>query len=67
VTRGGVLEIPTVREIINRLEREGFVRVRQRGSHRRYEKGDRKVTVAGGMKDRPKPKTYQSIKKQADW
>jgi len=61
------LESPTVGEVISRLEREGFVKVRQKGSHRRYASGSRKVTVAGKMSDHLDPKTYQSIRQQAGW
>jgi predicted RNA binding protein YcfA (HicA-like mRNA interferase family) len=61
------LESPTVREVISRLEREGFVKVRQNGSHRRYVKGPRKVTVAGKPSEHLDPKTYRGIQRQAGW
>ena len=61
------MEPPTVREIIRRLEREGFVCTRVVGDHRRYVKGSQRVTVAGKFSDHPKPKTWASIKSQAGW
>lgn len=37
----------TARQIVNALERDGFILRRQRGSHRRYQHPDgRKVTVS---------------------
>lgn len=38
------MQPPTVREVIRRLEGEGFINVRTRGDHRRYAKGNLKVT-----------------------
>lgn len=61
------MQPPTVREVISRLESEGFRLVRQKGSHRRYVKGNRKVTVAGDLNDNLHPKTWASIKNQAGW
>jgi len=61
------LDTPTVREIIIRLEHEGFALVRQNGSHTRYRKGARRVTVSGKMGEHPLPKTYKSICEQAGW
>jgi predicted RNA binding protein YcfA (HicA-like mRNA interferase family) len=58
---------PTVREVIARLEREGFVKVRQKGSHQRYVKGTRKVTVAGKPRETLDPKTWRRIREQAGW
>lgn len=61
------MQPPTVREVISRLENEGFRLERQKGSHRRYVKGNRKVTVAGNLNDNLHPKTWASIKNQAGW
>ncbi|MDR1184008.1 MAG: type II toxin-antitoxin system HicA family toxin [Coriobacteriales bacterium] len=61
------METPTVREVIIRLEHEGFIKVRQKGSHRRYVKGSKKVTVAGNPREHLDPKTYRSIERQAGW
>lgn len=61
------MQPPTVREIISRLEKEGFRLVRQKGSHRRYVKGGRKVTVAGKLSEHPTPETWKRIKEQAGW
>jgi predicted RNA binding protein YcfA (HicA-like mRNA interferase family) len=59
-----------VREILERLEREGWMIVRQKGSHRQFKHPGRpgmRVTIAGnpGM-DLPKG-TLNSIYKQAGW
>ncbi|MBQ9041447.1 MAG: type II toxin-antitoxin system HicA family toxin [Eggerthellaceae bacterium] len=43
------------------------MKVRQEGSHRRYVKGGRKVTVAGKESDHLDWKTWESIKRQAGW
>ena len=61
------MEPPTVREVIRRLEQEGFVLVRVRGDHRRYVKGDRRVTVAGKPSEHLKRRTWKSIQEQAGW
>ncbi len=61
------MQPPTVREVISRLESEGFRFERQKGSHRRYVKGSQKVTVAGNLNDNLHPKTWASIKNQAGW
>ena len=61
------MQPPTVREVISRLENEGFRLERQKGSHRRYVKGNRKVTVAGNLNDNLHPKTWASIKNQEGW
>jgi predicted RNA binding protein YcfA (HicA-like mRNA interferase family) len=61
------LEPPTVHEITRRLENEGFVKVRQNGSHCQYQKGSRRVTVAGKPSQHLKEGTWKNIKKQAGW
>jgi len=60
----------TARELIGALERDGFVFVRQSGSHQRYRHPDgRRVTVAPhGKGDTFTIKTLRSmIEKQACW
>lgn len=61
------MQPPTVREVIRRLEKEGFVNVRTRGSHRRYVKGDLRVTVSGKESEHLTRKTWASVKQQAGW
>ena len=56
-----------VREIVRRLEQDGWFLVATRGSHRQF-KHDRKpgrVTVAGKNSDDLAPGTLNSILKQA--
>lgn len=53
------MQPPTVREIIRRLESEGFKNVRTVGDHRRYVKGNRKVTVAGKPNEHLHPKNVE--------
>jgi predicted RNA binding protein YcfA (HicA-like mRNA interferase family) len=59
-----------VRNVLGRLNDEGWVMARQKGSHRQYvhpEKPGLRVTVAGHPKlDVPKG-TLNSIFKQAGW
>ena len=61
------MQPPTVREVIRRLEREGFIKVNQVGSHRQYLKGGRKVTVPGALNEHLRWETWKSIKRQAGW
>ena len=61
------MQPPTVREVIRRLEQEGFVNVRTVGDHRRYVKDNRKVTVPGKLGDHLHPKTWNRVKEQAGW
>ncbi len=61
------MEPPTVREVIRRLESEGFVQVGQKGDHRRYARGSQKVTVAGKPSEHLLRKTWKSIEQQAGW
>lgn len=56
-----------VREVLRRLEADGWYLVRTRGSHRQY-KNDRKsglVTLPGKPNDDLAPGTLKSILKQA--
>jgi predicted RNA binding protein YcfA (HicA-like mRNA interferase family) len=59
-----------VREILQRLQKEGWVLDRQKGSHRQFvhlEKAEQRVTVSGNTGlDIPKG-TLNSIFKQAGW
>jgi predicted RNA binding protein YcfA (HicA-like mRNA interferase family) len=61
------MEPPTVREVVKRLEMEGFVKVRQNGSHCRYRKGSQKVTVAGRPNEHIDRATWRRIQEQAGW
>ena len=56
-----------VREIIARIEQDGWFLVRTRGSHRQYKHPQKKglVTVPGHMNDELAPGTVNSILKQA--
>jgi len=60
---------PKVRDILRRLEDEGWVLVRQKGSHRQYKHPTRsgRVTVPGKPGEEPPPGTWQSIQEQAGW
>ncbi len=57
----------TVREILKRLHRDGWVIVRQRGSHRQMQHPIKPgtVTVAGKPTETPHPKIVRSILRQA--
>ena len=56
-----------VREIIARIEQDGWFLVRTRGSHRQYKHPEKKGlgTVPGHMNDDLAPGTVNSILKQA--
>ncbi len=55
------------RDIVRRLEREGFVLVGVRGSHHQYKHSDgRKVSVPHPRRDIPLGTTF-SIYQQAHW
>jgi predicted RNA binding protein YcfA (HicA-like mRNA interferase family) len=56
-----------VREVIRRIEREGWFHVATRGSHRQYKHNEKpgRVTVAGKLSDDLAPKTLSSILGQA--
>ena len=57
---------PKVREIIRRLERDGWSLVATRGSHRQYKHPTKpgKVTVAGKPNDEPSEAIWRNIQKQ---
>lgn len=56
-----------VREVIKLIEDDGWVLVRQRGSHRHFEHSTKPggVTVPGNLGDELKPGTVASILRQA--
>ena len=56
-----------IREVIRRLERDGWFLARTRGSHRQYKHPVKRglVTVAGKPSDELAPGTLASILKQA--
>jgi predicted RNA binding protein YcfA (HicA-like mRNA interferase family) len=58
-----------VRDLIRRLERDGWVLVRTRGSHRQYKHPDRPglVTVPGHLSDDLSFGTVRSVFKQMGW
>ncbi len=56
-----------VREIIRQLEENGWVLVRQRGSHRQFKHSEKAnlITVRGNLGDEVAPGTLQSILKKS--
>ena len=56
-----------VREVIRLIETDGWVQVRQRGSHRQYKHPTKPglVTIAGKPGDELAPGTLNSVLKQA--
>lgn len=58
-----------VREVIKRLEAEGWYHVHARGGHRQYKHPQKpgRVTIAGKPSDDLAPGTLNSIFKQAGW
>ena len=56
-----------VREVIRLLEREGWVLVVARGSHRQFKHPNRpgRVTVSGSLGDDMPKGTFASVKRQA--
>ena len=68
--RGGpppYLQRTKVRDVLKWVEREGWVLVRTRGSHRQFKHGEKPglVTLPGKPGDDLAPGTYSSILKQA--
>ena len=61
------MQPPTNREIVTRLNDEGFVEIRNKGGRRIFRKGARVVTVHGNDNSRPLKGTYGAIKRQAGW
>ena len=54
------------RKIVKRLKDEGFEHVHTVGSHQKFAKGERRVTVPHPKKDIPMG-TARQIAKQAGW
>lgn len=54
------------RKIIKRLEKNGFECVKVTGSHHKFKKGDKTVTIPHPKKDLPIG-TVRNIYKQAGW
>ncbi|MDR3307746.1 MAG: type II toxin-antitoxin system HicA family toxin [Coriobacteriales bacterium] len=61
------MQPPTVREVIGRLEKEGYRKVNQVGSHRKFSNGARNVTIAGDKGENLKWETWKRIQEQAGW
>lgn len=62
------MQPPTVREVISRLKREGWRKIRQNGtSHRIFAKDGRTIPVAGKPGEHLDRGTYASIKRMAGW
>ena len=61
--------MPKVRDVIRRLERDGWTLARTRGDHRQYRHPTRPgtVTVAGAPGDDVPPGTWGSIQRRAGW
>ena len=58
-----------VREVIRRLEAEGWVLVTTKGSHRQFKHPQRpgRVTISGNLGDEMPKGTFASVKRQAGW
>ena len=61
--------VKKVRDIIRRLEAEGWYYVGSRGDHHYYKHPTKpgKITVAGNPNDEVGHKTYASIARMAGW
>ena len=62
--------MPKVRDVIRRLEREGWILKRTKGDHRQYKHPEQRggvVTIAGRPNDDIPEGTWNSIQKQAGW
>ncbi len=61
--------MPKVRDVIKRLEDEGWVQVRTRGSHRVYKHPimPLHITIPGHPNDDLAPGTWNDIQKKAGW
>ena len=59
--------MPTVRDAIRLVERDGWTHVRTRGSHRHYRHPDKPgtVTIPGKLNDQVRTGTWINIQKQA--
>jgi predicted RNA binding protein YcfA (HicA-like mRNA interferase family) len=60
---------PKVREVVRRLERDGWTLVATEGSHRQFRHPTKpgRVTVPGHPGDDVRPGTWASIRRQAGW
>ena len=58
-----------VRDVIYRLQKDGWKQVRMKGSHRQFKHAVKigRVTVSGKPSDNLAPGTLNSIYKQAGW
>jgi predicted RNA binding protein YcfA (HicA-like mRNA interferase family) len=58
-----------VRDLLKMLERDGWLLVRVKGSHRQFHHPDKQgtVTVSGHPSDDVHPGTLRSIRRQAAW
>lgn len=56
----------TAREAIRRLKKDGWVEVRQTGSHKQFVKGNQRITVPDHPGDL-KPGVEKDIRKKAGW
>ena len=59
--------MPTVRDAIRIVERDGWIHVRTRGSHRHFRHPDKPgtVTIPGKLGDQIRTGTWINIQKQA--
>jgi predicted RNA binding protein YcfA (HicA-like mRNA interferase family) len=60
---------PKVREVMRRLEHDGWTLIATKGSHRQYTHPTKpgRVTVPGHPSDDLAPSTWASIQRQAGW
>jgi predicted RNA binding protein YcfA (HicA-like mRNA interferase family) len=58
-----------IRDVVKRLKKEGWVLVRQSGSHMQFKHPTKpgRVTIAGHPADQLDAGTFNSVKKQAGW
>lgn len=61
------MQPPTVREVIERLESEGWKLTRQNGDHRMFVKNGKAIPVAGKLSEHFDRGTYGAIKRSAGW
>lgn len=61
------MQPPKVREVISRLQAEGWELDRVRGDHRQYRKGGRVVTVAGKPGEHLDRGTWAAIRRSVGW
>ena len=64
-----ILGFMKVKDVIKRLEQDGWLLARVKGSHRQYKHPFKNglVTVPGKLSDELAPGTLNSISKQAGW